>query len=98
MDLNTTSAIIIGSILIFRVLYINVLNCRYFHEITKFWKNEKMLKRVFIETEKTFINVYYNYVHINMLLGERSIINAKFQKSAPTRNEKKLKNTKMTNK
>ena len=54
-----------GNSLIFQFLYINVLNYRYFHTVSStFLKNIKRSKnkktQIFLE-KKTFINVYYNY-------------------------------------
>jgi len=59
-----------GSTLIFQLLYINVLNYRYFHtNCSTFFKNKnvgkiKKVKNAFFSRKikkKRFSNVYYNY-------------------------------------
>jgi len=57
-----------GNTLIFRFLYINVLNYHYFYtnrstflKIKNVGKIKNVKKRVFYRKIKTFINVYWNY-------------------------------------
>jgi len=78
----------VSSAFIFQLLYINVLNYRYFHtncstsfKIKKRWKNKN------VKTKKKFIHVYYNYASMRwhfVLVQLQTISLTKFKLSIIT--------------